>query len=68
MTVDLFPPGVTDESPEMGEDIDYICTEIHEACKGFGMCRAVCTYVAMRVLLRFSVLCVWFSWLCSVRR
>jgi len=36
MTVNLFPPGVTDESPEIGEEIDFICTEIHEACKGFG--------------------------------
>jgi len=36
MTVDLFPPCVTDRTPEIGTDIEEICNEIHQACKGFG--------------------------------
>jgi len=36
MTVDLYPPGVTDSSPDLsGDALEEIITEIHEAFKGF---------------------------------
>jgi len=36
MTIDLYPPCVNDTTPTIGADIDKICEEIHDACKGFG--------------------------------
>jgi len=37
MTVDLYPPGVTDSSPDLsGDALEEIITEIHDAFKGFG--------------------------------
>lgn len=37
-TIHLFPKDLYDEdlSPDCGVEIDDICTEIHEACKGWG--------------------------------